>query len=121
MKIEVAKAIRSMKNGKATGPDDIPAELLKALDGTNNEIMTILCNTIYNSGQSPSEMKQSIFAILPKMPKTENCAEHKTISLMSHVTKLLLKIVQQRMVDKIDLEVSRVQSGFKAGTRGKDI
>ena len=44
------------------------------------------------------------------------CTEFRTISLMSHVTKLLLKIIQQRMANKIDNEVSRLQSGFRPGT-----
>ena len=102
LKEEVEKAIRSMKNGKATGPDDIPAEILKALDEENTDIITSLCNKIYNNGLIPSEMKQSVFITLPKKPKTQNCAEHRTISLMSHVTKLLLKIIQLRIVNKID-------------------
>ena len=116
LKEEVEKAIRSMKNGKATGPDDIPAEILKALDEANTDIITSLCNTIYNNGLIPSEMKQSVFITLPKRPKTQNCAEHRTISLMGHVTKLLLKIIQLRIANKIDREVSRLQSGFKSGT-----
>ena len=44
------------------------------------------------------------------------CTEFRTISLMSHVTKLLLKIIRQRMANKIDKEVSRLQSGFRPGT-----
>ena len=44
------------------------------------------------------------------------CTEFRTISLMSHVTKLLVKIIQQRMANKIDKEVSRLQSGFRPGT-----
>ena len=83
-----------MKNGEATGPDDIPAEISKVFDETNNDIKTNLCNAIYNNGQIPSEMKQSVFVILPKKPKTQNCAEHRTISFMSHVTNVLLKMTQ---------------------------
>ena len=77
LKEEVKKAIRSMKNGKATGPDNIPAEILKALDEANTDIITSLCNTIYNNGLIPSEMKQSVFITLPKKPNTQNCAEHR--------------------------------------------
>ena len=61
-------------------------------------------------------MKQSIFVTLPKKPKAQNCTEFRTVSLMSHVTKLLLKVIQQRITDKIDKEVSRLQSGFRPGT-----
>ena len=61
-------------------------------------------------------MKHSVFITLPKKLKAMICTEFRTISLMSHVTKLLLKIIQQRMANKIDKEVSRLQSGFQPGT-----
>ena len=116
MKEEIQKALKSMKDGKATGTDELPAEALKALDEHNIEIITSLCNIIYNSGMIPTEMKHSVFITLPKKPKAMICTEFRTISLMSHVTKLLLKIIQQRMANKIDKEVSRLQSGFRPGT-----
>ena len=74
----------------------------------------------YNSGMIPTEMKHSVFITLPKKPKAMICTEFRTISLMSHVTKLPLKIIQQRMANKIDKEVSRLQSGFRpvTGTQG---
>ena len=53
---EIQKALKSMKDGKATGPDELPAEALKALDEHNIEIITSLCNIIYNSGMIPTEM-----------------------------------------------------------------
>ena len=105
-----------MKDGKATGTDELPAGALKALDEHNIEIITSLCNIIYNSGMITREMKHSVFITLPKKPKAMICTEFRTISLMSHVTKLLLKIIQQRMANKIDKEVSRLQSGFRPGT-----
>ena len=113
MKEEIQKALKSMKNGKATGTDELPAEALKALDEQNIEIITSLCNIIYNSGMIPTEMKHSVFITLPKKPKAMIFTEYRTISLMSRVTKLLLKMIQQRMANKIDKEVSRLQSGFQ--------
>ena len=64
----------------------------------------------------PTEMKHSVFITLPKKPKAMICTEFRTIRLMSHVTKLLLKLMQQRIANKIDKEVSRLQSGFRPGT-----
>ena len=61
-------------------------------------------------------MKHSVFITLPKKPKEMICTEFRTTNLKSHVTKLLLKIIQQRMANKIDKEVSRLQSGFLSGT-----
>ena len=101
MKEEIQKALKSMKDGKATGPDELQAEAVKALDEHNIEIITSLCNIIYNSEMIPTEMRHSVFITLPKKPKTMICTEFRTISLMSHVTKLLLKIIQQRMANKM--------------------
>ena len=101
-----------MKNGKATGPDDLPAETLKSLDAHNIDIITTLCNIIYDTGYIPKEMKQSIFVPIPKKPKAQNCNEYRT---MCHVTKLLLKIVHVRITTKINKEVSEFQIGFRCG------
>ena len=116
MKEYIQKALKSMKDGKATGTDDLPAEALKALDERNIELITSLCNIICNSGMIPTGMKHSVFITLPKKFKAMICTEFRTISLMSLVTKLLLKLIQQRMATKIDKEVSRLQSGFRPGT-----
>ena len=109
MKDKIQKALTSMKDGKAAGPDELLAEALKALDEQNIEIITPFCNIIYNSGMISTEMKHSVFITLPKKPEVMNCTEFRTISLMSHVTKLLLNIIQQRFTNKIDKEVSRLQ------------
>ena len=61
-------------------------------------------------------MKHSVFITLQKKPKAMICTKFRTISLVSHVTKPLLEIIQQRMANKIDKEVSRLQSGFRPGT-----
>ena len=69
LKEEDENVTHLMKNGKATGPDDLPAEALKSLDEHNIDIITILCNIIYNTGYIPTEMKQSIFVLIPKKQK----------------------------------------------------
>ena len=116
LKEEVEKTIQSMKKGKATGSDEISTEMLRALDDENIDVITNLCNIMYNSGAIPTDSKQSIFITLPKKSKAQSCTEYRTISLMSHVTKLLLKVIEQRIVKKIDNEVSRLQSGFRTGS-----
>ena len=61
-------------------------------------------------------MEQSSFITLPKKSKAQKCTEFRTISLMSHITKLLLKIIQQRIATRIDQEISELQSGFRKGS-----
>ena len=107
------KTIQSMKKGKAIGSDEISTEMLRALDDENIDVITNLCNIMYNSGVIPTDLKQSIFITLPKKSMAQSCTEYRTISLMSHVTKLLLKVIEQRIVKTI---VSRLQSGFRTGS-----
>ena len=116
LKEEVEKTIQSMKKGKATGSDEISTEMLRALDDENIDVITNLCNIMYNSGVIPTDLKQSIFITLTKMSKAQSCTEYGTISLISHITKLLLKVIEQRIFRKIDNEVSRLKSGFRTGS-----
>ena len=120
LKEEVERVIRDMKHGKATGPDELSAEALKALDEINVKLVTELCNRIYDSGCIPTELKQSSFVPIPKKPKAQNCSEYRTICLMSHVTKLLFKIIQKRIVRRIEEEISHLQSGFRSGMGTRD-
>ena len=60
----------------------------------------------HNTGYIPTEVKQSVFIPIPQKQKAQNCPEYRMISLMSHVTKLLLKIIQVRITAKITKEVS---------------
>ena len=55
-----------MKNGKATGSDEISIEMLRALDDQNIDVITNLCNIIYNSGVISTDLKESVFITLPK-------------------------------------------------------
>ena len=88
---EVEKALQSMKKGKATGLAEISTEMLRALDDENIDVITNLCNIIYNSGVIITDLKQSIFITLPKKSKAQSCTEYRTISLMSHVNKATFK------------------------------
>ena len=108
---EVKRAIKKLKNNKATGTALIAAEMLKALDDGPLGKLTKLCNEIYNTGYLPKELKESISIPIPKKPRQE----YRTISIMSQVTKLLLKIVMNRMKGKIEAELDDAQSGFRQG------
>ena len=115
LKEEVEAALRSMNDGKAPGGDSISAVMLKALDNLGLERLTDLTNKIYNTGYIPEDMKESVFIPIPKKPKATQCTEYRTISLMSHATKVLLKIILERVKGKIDVVIGENQSGFRAG------
>ena len=116
---EVKAAIKHLKNGKAAGIDEIKSEHLKALDEDSLEHITQLCNNIYNTGEIPKDLRHSLFIKLPKKPKAMDCSDYRTISLMSHVMKIVLKILIDRNTNTIEREIGETQSGFrqKIGTR----
>ncbi|GFS26510.1 RNA-directed DNA polymerase from mobile element jockey-like [Elysia marginata] len=116
---EVEHAPRKMKNGKAPGLDNISTEMLKALGNFGIVKLTEIFNYIYDSGHLPEDLLQSVFITLPKKPKAVECRDFRTISLTSNVTKLLLKILLEKMKNKIEYEISDEQFGFrpKLGTR----
>ena len=116
---EVKAAIKKLKVNKATGPDNIPTECLKALDDANILHLTSLCNHIYKSGHIPDELVRSVFIRIPKKANAMECGEYRTISLMSHVMKVILRIILHRNENKIEKEIDASQTGFrpKMGTR----
>ena len=114
LEAEIKNAIKEMKKGKAVGPDLIPIEAYEALDEWAIKKLTILLNNIYDTGNIPADMLISTFITLPKKPGTTDCECHRTISLMSHTLKILLKILMARLRNKIRPEISEVQYGFVA-------
>ena len=116
---EVRHAIASLKSDKATGGDGISAEVLKALNDKGITIVTELLNLIYEHGHIPEGMAESIIIQLPKKPNTMKCEEHRTISLLSHLTKLLLQTIRNRAKGIIEYDISEEQYGFmkEKGTR----
>ena len=120
MKDEVRKAVKLMKKGKTAGPDKITVEMIESLDEFGIDMLTYFLNAIYDSGEIPSDLSKSIFIALPKKPGATECESHRTISLMSHITKILLKkILMARMGNKITPEIAEEQCGFvkDKGTR----
>ena len=109
IKDEIRWALHKSKTNKAAGPDEVVTEMLKALGDTGVNILHSLVNKIYDSDEIPNDMLKSVFIALPKKPNTLDCDQHRTISLMSHTLKLLLKIVLERCRSKIRPEIAQCQ------------
>ena len=112
MKDEVRQAIKSMKSNKAMGLDGISIEIIPSLDDLGVDVITKLINMIYDTGEIPEDLTKSIFIALPKKSRATECELYRIISLMSHVTKTLLKILMIRMQNKIRLEIAKEPYGF---------
>ena len=112
---EVTPAIKNMKHGKATGPDNIPVEIISGLGHVGAKMTTKLLNAIYDRGKIPEGLGKSIFIALPKTPGATECELHRTISLMSHFIKILLRVLLQRMRKSLRPEISKTQLSFVPG------
>lgn len=122
LKSEVEKAIMSLKNNKAPGPDNIHGEILKILYEKDNQFqntLTTLLNSIYDSGEIPENWLQSTFVAIPKKPNSKHCDQHRLISLINQITKVFTKIIYNRIYNKCEAELGKSQFGFRnsLGTR----
>src|SRR5215469_15322304 len=117
---EVKDAMNKMKFGKAVGNDGIALEMLKALGNFAVEKITTLANKIYESGELTSRMSKSVFIAISKVQGTLECEKHRTISIMSQITKILLRVVLARIRNKIWSQISKEQYGFVKGKRTRN-
>jgi len=115
MSDEIYAAIRDMKKGKATGIDDIPAESLKMLEGDALKRLMDLCMKIYNTGIWPEDFTKTVMIPLPKKANAVECADYRTISLISHALKILLKMINSRLQSRAVMFIGNTQFGFRKG------
>ena len=109
---ETEYALKGMPMRKAPGTDDITTEMLVAAGGREVTGITTLANMMYSEGRFPEQMYKSIFITIPKVKGTDKCEKHRTISLMSHVTKLVLRVIMNRIRGRTLSEISELQYGF---------
>lgn len=112
---EIYEAIKGMKNGKAAGIDEIPAEFLKMLEGETMTRIVNLCKEIYKTGIWPDDFTKSVVIPIPKKTNAVECSDYRTISLISHASKILLKIINNRIQTKAEMMLSNTQFGFRKG------
>ena len=83
-----------MKHRKISGPDNINIEMVAAMEDLGVDIKQLLID-IYDTGQIPTDLSQSIFTAIPKKPGAIECELHRTINLMRHETKIVLRILMK--------------------------
>ena len=112
---EVENAMKVLRSGKAPGVDNIQAELLKESGEEGVVIIHRLCNKIWKSKEWPDDWKKAVFLPLPKKGDVRECSNNRTISLISHASKVLLHIIAERIRNKLDSELPPEQAGFRRG------
>ena len=117
---EIKDIIKTLPNNKSCGTDEIPAEFLKNIGAKGTELITKIINKIYNTGEIPNDFLQSMFVPLPKVPKARNCSDYRTISLISHTSKILLNVMKSRITPIIEEFLGESQMGFRKGRGTRD-
>ena len=112
---EVEKALKSMKFGKSVGPDEVSAELLKLGAESVICVMHRIVVGVWKTGKWPADWTMSTFVLLFKKGDPTVCANYRTISLISHSSKVLLKVILERMRSKVESETAEEQAGFRPG------
>jgi hypothetical protein len=117
---EITEAIEELKQNKAVGVDDIPAEFLKVLGEKAIKELVEMCKTVYNEGVWPEDFTRVVMIPLQKKPNALECGDHRTISLISHASKILLKILTKRIEAKAKGFIGQSQFGFRKGVGTRD-
>jgi hypothetical protein len=106
MKRQVREALREITGNKATGIDELPIELMKAAGEAAITALTPLCQQTWESNLWPQERRRSLFLPLPKKGDLRLCSNYRTIALIPHASKILLRIIQGRLATYIKRDIS---------------
>ena len=102
----------SLKNGKAAGPDEIPAEAIKADMETATNVLYSLFSKIWEREEIPVEWKQGILIKLPQKGYLTDCSNYQGIMLLSVLGKVLNRILLKRIKKAVDPNLRDQQAGF---------
>ena len=91
---KVKWALRSIIMNKASGGDEILVELFQILYDDAVKVLHSICQQIWKTQQWPQDKKGSVFTAIPKKGNVKECSSYHTIALISHVSKVMLKILQ---------------------------
>ena len=106
---------------KASEGDRIPVELFQILKDDAVNVLNSICQQIWKTQQWPQDQQSLVFIPIPKKGNAKECSNYHTIALISHTSKVMLKILQARLQQYVNHELPDVQVAFRKGrgTRGQ--
>ena len=113
LKCEVKWALESITMNKASGDDAILVELFQILKDDAVKVLHAICQQIWDTQQWLQDWKSSIFIPIPEKGNLKECSNYRTIALISHASKEMLKILQARLQQYMNRELPDVQAGFR--------
>ena len=120
LECEVKWALGSITMNKASGGDDIPVELFQILKDDAVKVLHSICQQIWKTKKWPQDWKRAVFIPIPKKGNAKECSNYCTAALISHASKVMLKILQTRLQQYVNCKIPDVQAGFRKGRRTRD-
>ena len=108
LECEVKWALEIITTNKASGGDGIPVELFQILKDDAVKMLLLICQQICKTHQWPQDWKRSVFILSPKRGNAKECSNYLTVALISHASKVMLKILQARLQQYMNYEVPDV-------------
>ena len=115
LECEVKWALGSITMNKASGGEEIPAELFQILKDDAAKVLHSICQQIWKTQKWPQDWKRSVFIPIPKKGNAKECSNDHTTVFISDTSKLMLKILQARLQQYVNSEIPDVQPGFRKG------
>ena len=112
--------LRSITMNKASEGDRIPVELFQILKDDAVKVLHSICQQIWKMQQWPQDWKMSVFIPIPKKDNAKECSNYWTVTDISHASKVMLKILQARLQQYVNRELTDVQAGFRKGRGTRD-
>ena len=119
LECEVKWTLGSITTNKASGGDGIPVELFQILKDDAVKVLHSICQQILKTQQWPQHWKRSVFTAIPKKGNAKECLNYCTIALISHASKVMLKILQARLQQYRNQEISDVISWISKRQRNQ--
>ena len=120
LECEVKWALGSITMNKASGNDRIPVELFQILKYDAVKVLHKICQQIWKTQQWPQDWKRSVFILIPKKGNAKECLNYHTVELISHASKVMLKILQAGLQQYVNCELPDVQADFRKGRGTRD-
>ena len=120
LECEVKWVLGSITMNKASGGNGIPVELFQTLKDDALKVLHSICQQIWKTQQWPQDWKRSVFISIPKKGNAKEFTNYHTIALISHTSKVMLKILQARLQQYMNHELPDVQAGFRKGRGTRD-
>ena len=115
LECKVKCTLVGITTNKASGGDGIPTELFQILKDDAVKVLHSICQQIWKTQQWPQDWKRLIFILTSRKGNAKECSDYHIFALISHTSKIMLKILQARLQQYVNYELPDVQAEFRKG------